>query len=128
MKKVAKLVLMLCLILSGAFSYAHGVARTENKKGEGIPLEVILGSVHSGIDRSGSIIPTLDRHYLIVVFTENLGQVAIEVTTSTGGPVDGTSTITPTGIQIYIPNTGDYIVTFTLANGDEYYCEFTITD
>ena len=34
MKKVTKLVLMLCLILSGALCYAHGTARTENEKGE----------------------------------------------------------------------------------------------
>ena len=33
MKKVTKLVLMLCLILSGAFCHASGVAGQENKKG-----------------------------------------------------------------------------------------------
>ena len=128
MKKVTKLVLMLCLILSGAFCYAHGAARTENEKGEGTPLLLIIKTQQGGTDRSGSIVPSINDHYLTVVFTENLGQVSIEVTTSTGAPVNGTSTITPTGIQIYIPNTGDYIVTFTLANGDEYYGEFTVTD
>jgi hypothetical protein len=35
---------------------------------------------------------------------------------------------TPNGYQYYIPNTGDYIVTFTLENGDVYYGEFTVTD
>ena len=130
MKKVTKLVLMLCLVLSGAFCYAHGAARTENneKENDGTPILAILKSTHGGIDKSSSIVSSLDGHILTVVFTENLGQVSIEVTTSTGAPVDGTSTITPTGIQIYIPNTGDYIVTFTLANGDEYYGEFTVTD
>ena len=34
MKKVTNLVLMLCLSLSAAFCYAHGVARTENEKGK----------------------------------------------------------------------------------------------
>ncbi len=34
MKKVTKLVLMLCLTLSGALCYASGVAGTENEKGE----------------------------------------------------------------------------------------------
>ncbi len=128
MKKVTKLVLMLCLILSGAFCYAHGAARTENEKGEGTPIIIILRSHHAGTDKSGCIVPTIDDNVLSVVFTENLGQVTVEVTTASGAPVDGTSTITPTGIQIYIPNTGDYIVTFTLANGDEYYGEFTVTD
>ena len=37
MKKMTKLVLMLCLILSGAWCYANGAAGTGNKKGEGIP-------------------------------------------------------------------------------------------
>ena len=32
MKKVTKLVLMLCLVLSGALCYAHGAAGTENEK------------------------------------------------------------------------------------------------
>ena len=127
MTKSKTMVLMLCLILSGALSYAHGAARTESHE-DGRPIELIESTGVTGPDRSSSIFPTIDGHILIVMFTENLGQVAIEVTTSTGGPVDGTSTITPTGIQIYIPNTGDYIVTFTLPNGDEYYGEFTVTE
>ena len=32
MKKVTTLVLMLCLVFSGAFCYAHGAARQENEK------------------------------------------------------------------------------------------------
>ena len=119
---------MLCLILSGALCYASGVAGAKEEKGKGITLEVKQKVFHGSSDKSGSIVPTLNGHVLTVVFTENLGQVAIEVTTPTGAPVDGTSTITPTGIQIYIPNSGNYIVTFTLPNGDEYYGEFTITD
>ena len=35
---------------------------------------------------------------------------------------------TPDCYQFYLPLTGDYIITFTLANGDEYYGEFTVTD
>ena len=31
---------MLCFILSGALCYVHGEDRTENEKGEGIPIEV----------------------------------------------------------------------------------------
>ena len=129
MKKVTTLVLMLCLILSGAFCYAHGVARTENEKGkDGIPIEIIEKSSVSSSDKSGAINPTINGHVLTVVFTENLGQVAVEVTTASGTPVDGTLTITPNGVQIYIPLAGDYIVTFTLPNGDEYYGEFSVTD
>ena len=128
MKKVTTLVLMLCLALSGALCYASGVARTENEKREGTPKLTIQKSQHGGVDKSGSILASIDGHTLSVVFTENLGQVDIEVTTSTGGYIQADSTITPNGIQLYVPNTGDYIVTFTLLDGDEYYGEFTVTD
>ena len=85
------------------------------------------GNVHSS-PRGSSIQASINGHLLMVSFTENLGQVDVEVTTSTGSPVDATSTITPNGIMFYIPLAGDYIVTFTLPNGDEYYGEFTVTD
>ena len=127
MKKVTTLVLMLGLVLLGALCYAHGAARTE-KKEDGTPISVIERASHSGSERGNSIVPTINGHVLTVVFTENLGQVAVEVTTATGSPVDATLTITPNGVQFYIPLAGDYIVTFTLPDGDEYYGEFTVTD
>ena len=120
---------MLCLVLSGALCYANGAARTENLKGEdGTPIEIINNANHCGSEKGSSIQASIDGHTLTVVFTENLGQVTVEVTTASGAPVDGTTTITPNGLQIYIPLAGDYIVTFTLPNGDEYYGEFTVTD
>lgn len=36
MIKIKKTMLMLCLVLSGALCYAHGVAETENNKGDSI--------------------------------------------------------------------------------------------
>lgn len=81
-----------------------------------------------GVPKGSSIQATINGHALTVVFTENLGQVAISVTTSTGSVVECLSTITPNGVILYIPNAGDYIVNFTLPNGDEYYGEFTVTD
>lgn len=83
---------------------------------------------HGGLDKSSSILASIDGHYLTIAFTENLGQVQVEVTTATGNPVDCLSALTPNGMNIYIPLAGDYIVTFTLPNGDEYYGEFTVTD
>jgi hypothetical protein len=127
MSKFKTMVLMLCLVLSAALSYAHGVARTETER-DGTSIITIAKIQHGGIDKSGSIMPTLNGHYLTVAFTENLGQVDIEITTATGGYVQAISCLTPNGLMFYIPNTGDYIVTFTLPNGDEYYGEFTITD
>lgn len=82
----------------------------------------------TGAPKGSTIQASINGHTLTVVFTENLGQVDIEVTTSTGGYVQANSCITPNGIQFYIPNAGDYIVTFTLSNGDMYAGEFTVSD
>ena len=127
MFKLRQMILMLCLILSGALCYANGVVKTENDKIEGSIL-TIKKAHHGGTDKSGSIVPSINGNVLVVVFTENLGQVAVEITTALGDAVECLSITTPNGLQIYIPNTGDYIVTFTLPNGDEYYGEFTVTD
>ena len=127
MKKIAKLVLMLCFILLGALCYAGGVARTEKTKGEGSIL-IKKTAQHGGIDKSGSIAPSINGNMLTVVFCENLGQVSVEIATDAGISVECLSALTPNGLQIYIPNAGNYIVTFTLPNGDEYYGEFTVTD
>ena len=127
MKKVTTLVLMLCFTLSGAFCHASGVARTENKKVEG-PILIKQKVHHGGTDKSGSIVPSIYDHVLSVMFSENLGQVAVEVSTASGAQIDCLSVLTPNGLQIYIPNAGNYTVTFTLSDGDEYYGEFTITD
>ena len=67
-------------------------------------------------------------HTLTVVFTENLGPVTIEIFKDSGGTVETFWVETPDGLQTYLPLAGDYILTFTLSNGDEYYGEFTITD
>lgn len=131
MQKLTKLVLMLSFILSGALCHAHGVARTGNAKEEDIPIEVIeISSTTpgSGLHRGSSIIPTINGHILTVAFNENLGQVTVEIVTISGASVQCLSMLTPSGLQFYIPNAGDYIVTFTLPNGDEYYGEFTVTD
>ena len=127
MKKVTRLILMLCFILSGALCFAHGETRTD-KKGDGTPVLVIEGSCLSGFPRGNSIVPILNGHVLTVEFTENMGQVSVEVATSSGATVDCLSVLTPNGVQVYIPNAGNYIVTFTLSNGDVYYGEFTVTD
>lgn len=127
MKKVTTLVLMLCLVLSGALCYAHGMVRTK-VKGDETPSIAIIRANCGGIDKSGSIVPSIYDHVLSIMFSENLGQVTVEVSTTTGMSVEFTSVLTPNGLQVYIPNAGNYIVTFTLPDGDEYYGEFTVTD
>ena len=128
MFKFKETVLMLCLVLSGALCYANSTARTENEKENGITIEVKEKASHGSSDKSNAIIPIINGHVLTVTFTENLGQVAVEITTATGVPVENLWTPTPNGIQTYLSLCGDYIVNFTLPNGDEYYGEFTVTD
>lgn len=125
MYKFKHLFLMGCLLFSASFSHASNTMVTKNDE---IPIEVIEKTCHGSSEKGNSIIPTINGHVLIVVFTENLGQVAVEVATASGVSVQYTSTPTPNGLQIFIPNTGNYIITFTLSNGDEYYGEFTVTD
>lgn len=129
MYKLKQLIIMFCLILSGALCYAYCEDRTKvENEGDGIPIEVIEKATYGGLDKSSSIIPTIDGHTLTVVFNEDLGPVCVEVTTNTYSMVDTSLTYTPNGILFYIPSTGEYIVTFTLPNGDEYYGEFTVTE
>lgn len=127
MKKVTRIILMLCFILSGAFCFAHGEAVKE-KEGDGITIDLLEASSFTGPSRSNSIIPTINGHVLTVVFNENMGQVSVEVSTAAGASVQCLSVLTPNGLQVYIPNAGNYVVTFTLSNGDVYYGEFTVTD
>ena len=90
-------------------------------------ITIKAGDVHSD-PKSSSILASVDGHTLTVIFTENLGQVAIEITTATGTHMDFMSLPTPNGYQFFIMTPGDYIVNFTLPNGDEYYGEFSVTD
>ncbi len=91
------------------------------------PIQIKETNVQSA-PKGFTIQATIDGHTLTVVFTENLGQVAVEVSTASGSSVHYSLTPTPNGFQVYITNNGDYIITFTLPNGDEYYGEFTVTD
>ena len=119
--KIKKSFMLVSLMMASAWCVANNLG-----KADGYITVKENGTVEA--PRGSSIHASIDGHLLMVTFTENLGQVAVEVTTASGAPVDGTLTITPNGIQIYIPLAGDYIVTFTLPNGDEYYGEFTVTD
>lgn len=128
MHKPTTLILMFCFILSGTFCYANGMVGMKKEKDNVIPIIVKEKASYGGLDKSDAITTTINGHLLMVAFLENLGQVTVEITTATDSPVDFITMATPNGYQYYIPNTGDYIVTFTLENGDIYYGEFTITD
>ena len=101
-----------------------------------VGTEVIDGPSHivikeatvQGLPKGSAIEAIINGHQLTVTFLENLGNVQVEVTTATGGTVDLTDIWTPNSYIAYITNTGDYVVTITLGNGDEYYGEFEVTD
>ena len=95
---------------------------------DGLSTIPIKEAETQGAPKGSTIHASIDGHTLTVVFTENLGQVAVEITTATGATVEYLWIVTPNGLQTYLPLTGDYVITFTLPNGDEYYGEFTVTD
>ena len=84
MYKLKEMILMLCLILSGALCYVNGETRTENGKDAGTPVEIIESTNLSGLARGNAIIPVLNGHFLTVTFSENMGQVLVEVATTAG--------------------------------------------
>ena len=129
MIKLKQMILMLCLILSGAFCYANCTVGKGNEKDERpVPIELTQSTGVSSLDKSNAISPFINGHVLVVAFSENLGQVSVEVATAAGASVQCLSVLTPNGLQVYIPNTGNYVVTITLSNGDVYAGEFTVTD
>ena len=125
MNKIKCIVLLFGIILPTAFGLANSELAIEQDGGNAV---VINKSDKTGPDKSSSISASIDGHYLTVIFTENLGQVAIDVSLVEGGEIETTTTYTPSGVIIYIPVNGRYIVTFVLPNGDEYYGEFEVTD
>ena len=117
-----QLVLLLGLMLPAAWCGAYTAYSTHGES----HIEVKVSHVQNA-PKGHTIQASIDGHTLTVMFTENIGQVAIEVFKETGGAVETFWIQTPDGLQTYIPLAGDYVITFTLSNGDEYYGEFTIT-
>ena len=79
--------------------------------------------------RGSTIQASIDGHWLSVTFTQNIGTLTMELEKVSGPVIFNYPTVpTPDSYQFYLNQTGDYIITFTLSNGDEYYGEFTVTD
>ena len=129
MIKLKQMILMLCFVLSGALCHANNVTETQNEKdGHQVSIELTESTGASSSDKSNAITPFINGHVLVVAFSENLGQVTVGVASIAGASVQCLSVFTPNGLQVYIPNTGNYIVTITLSNGDVYTGEFSVTD
>jgi len=79
--------------------------------------------------KGSTIQASLDGHWLSVTFTQNIGTLTMELEKVSGPVIFNYPTVpTPDSYQFYLNQTGDYVITFTLSNGDEYYGEFTVTD
>lgn len=122
-KDLKHLFLLLSLLLPIAWCSA---ASFTSKDGNSA-IQVKVAHVQ-GAPKGSTIYANINGHTLSVAFSENIGEVAIEITTATGSPVESLWIVTPNGVQTYLPLNGDYVITFTLFNGDEYYGEFTVTD
>ena len=120
---IKQLVLLLGLLLPAAWCGAHTANSTDGHSS----IQIKRTGVQS-TPKDYAIQAFIYGHTLTVVFTENLGTVEMEITTTSGTYVQTYWASTPEGLQTYLPQTGDYIITFTLSNGDEYYGEFTVTD
>lgn len=126
MKKLIKfkrLILLLVLALPAAWCGA-----TINHSIDGYSAIQIKEMYVSSAPKGSTIQASITGHYLTVTYTQDIGTVTMELDKVNGPNIFGFQTVTPESFGFYLPQTGDYILTFTLSNGDEYYGEFTITN
>ena len=121
--EIKRFVLILGFLMPTLWGNALGTVSND-----GFSHITIRGTTVQDHPRANSILASINGHTLTVTFTENLGDVQIDITTASGGAVSYGHVWTPDSYIAYIPNTGAYIVTITLGNGDEYYGEFEVTD
>ena len=77
--KIKQFILLLGLLLPTAWCGAN-----DTRFFDGLSHIGIKEGLLQGAPKGSTIQATIDGHTLTVVFTENLGQVAVEITTATG--------------------------------------------
>lgn len=115
-----KTIFIICMLGTIALSFANNYYMKDE-----LP---IWASNTNGCDKSSSISASINGSILSVVFTENLGNVVIEIRDGSGQLMDFASIGTPNGTQFIITIEGYYTITFILPNGDEYYAEFYVSE
>ena len=100
--KIKQFALLLGLMLPTALCNAN-----DNRVLDGHNTILVKGAHVENTPKGNSIHASINGHVLTVYFSENLGQVAIEVTTAAGTPMDCLSTQTPTGVNLYVPHAGE---------------------
>ncbi len=124
-KHNVKIIAMLLGLLLPTIEYQ---AKEINLIDGGNPIVINESHVESA-PKGSTIQASINGHYLMVTFTQNIGNVTMELDMASGPMLFNYPSVqTPDSYQFYLNQTGDYIITFTLANGDEYYGEFTVTD
>lgn len=125
MSKLKLSILLVLLSLSIAICPAKCICTFQT---DNVPITVIAGTEHSGLDKSGSILAYINGHTLTIAFTENLGQTVIEVRDESDVTLDLALLGTPTGYQCHIPSAGRYTLIIKLNNDDEYSGDFEVED
>ena len=123
-KNLTHILLLLVTMTSALWCNATTIISTD-----GYSAIQINDTYVNGTPKSNTIQASLDGHWLSVTFTQDIGTLTMELE-KVSGPVifNYPWVVTPDSYQFYLNQTGDYIITFTLSNGDEYYGEFTVTD
>lgn len=124
-KHTLKIIAMLLGLLLPTIEYQ---AKEINLIDGGNPIVINESHVES-TPKGSTIQASINGHYLMVTFTQNIGNVTMELDKVSGPMIFNYPSVeTPDSFQFYLNQTGDYIITFTLSNGDEYYGEFTVTN
>ena len=121
-KRIILIVFMLGVISLGNAN--NTVTVTEDKL-------TVRANTENGNEKTNvaeSIFADISGHKLTVAFSQNLGEVSIDISTASGATIFCLSVQTPTGYQYFVQNADSYVITFTLPNGDKYYGEFEVTD
>ena len=121
-KRIILIVFMLGVISLGNAN--NTVTVTEDK----LTVRANTDNSNEKTNVAESIFADINGHKLTVAFSQNLGEVSIDISTASGATIFCLSVQTPTGYQYFVQNAGSYVITFTLPNGDKYYGEFEVTD